>query len=94
MNPSGTGCLGRRRGSFRGVRARHKKRPRPLAPATQAAGHFAVALGTAGAYGQLDRCDCPPSGHHATAIVANPDGKELTHLTPRLVSTSLRQQSA
>ena len=33
----------------------------------------------------------PPGGHHITAIVYDPAGKELTRVAPRLVSTSMQQ---
>lgn len=33
----------------------------------------------------------PPGGHHVTAIVYDRDGKELTRVVPRLVSTSMQQ---
>jgi len=33
----------------------------------------------------------PPGGHQVTAIVSDPDGKELTRVAPRLVSTSIQQ---
>ena len=33
----------------------------------------------------------PPGGHHVTAIVYHPDGKVLTRIAPRLVSTSVQQ---
>jgi hypothetical protein len=32
----------------------------------------------------------PPGGHHVTAIVYDRDGKELTRIAPRLVSTSMQ----
>jgi hypothetical protein len=33
----------------------------------------------------------PPGGHHVTAIVYDPQGKELTRVAPRMVSTSMQQ---
>jgi len=33
----------------------------------------------------------PPGGHHVMAIVHDRDGKELTRIAPRLVSTSMQQ---
>jgi hypothetical protein len=33
----------------------------------------------------------PPGAHHVTAIVYDRDGKELTRIAPRLVSTSMQQ---
>jgi hypothetical protein len=33
----------------------------------------------------------PPGGHHVTAIVYDKEGKELTRIAPRLVSTAMQQ---
>jgi len=33
----------------------------------------------------------PPAAHHVTAIIYDKQGKELTRIAPRLVSTSMRQ---
>jgi hypothetical protein len=50
-----------------------------------AKGSFAMAVAT------WPADNAPPGGHHVTAIVYDRDGKELTRIAPRWVSTSMRQ---